>query len=60
MTTTTVTGLELLRTRMAAALAAQLPGHIERLNWDTAIWIYRFAETALWVQRDFDFESERI
>jgi phenylacetate-CoA ligase len=35
MTTTTVTGLELLRTRMAAALAAQLPGHIERLNWDT-------------------------
>jgi phenylacetate-CoA ligase len=35
MTTTTVTGLELLRTRMAAALAPQLPGHIERLNWDT-------------------------
>jgi phenylacetate-coenzyme A ligase PaaK-like adenylate-forming protein len=29
-----VTELELLRTRMAAALAAEMPGHIERLNWD--------------------------
>jgi phenylacetate-CoA ligase len=34
MTTTTVSELELLRTRMADAIAAQMPGHIERLTWD--------------------------
>ena len=33
MTTTTVTELELLRTRMAGAIGAQMPGHIERLGW---------------------------
>jgi hypothetical protein len=34
MTTTTMTGLELLRTRVAAAIGGQMPGHVERLGWD--------------------------
>ena len=33
MTTTTISGLELLRSRMGGAIAGQLPGHIERLGW---------------------------
>ncbi len=33
MTTTTISGLELLRIRMAGAIAGQMPGHIERLGW---------------------------
>jgi phenylacetate-CoA ligase len=33
MTAATVTELELLRTRMAGALGARLPDHIERLGW---------------------------
>jgi phenylacetate-coenzyme A ligase PaaK-like adenylate-forming protein len=33
MTTTTISGLELLRSRMADAIVGQLPGHIERLGW---------------------------
>ncbi len=33
MTTTTISGPELLRNRMSGAIAGQLPGHIERLGW---------------------------
>jgi hypothetical protein len=33
MTTTVTTDLDLLRTRMAGAMAGQLPGHVERLGW---------------------------
>ena len=33
MTTTMSTDLDLLRTRMAGAMASQLPGHVERLGW---------------------------
>ena len=33
MTTTMTTDLDLLRTRIAGAMAGQLPGHIERLGW---------------------------
>ena len=33
MTTTAISGLELLRSRMGGAIAGQLPGHIERLGW---------------------------
>jgi phenylacetate-CoA ligase len=33
MTTTITTDVDLLRTRMAGAMAGQLPGHIERLGW---------------------------
>ena len=36
MTATTMTGLDLLRARMAAALGGQLPGHIRRLAWSPA------------------------
>jgi phenylacetate-CoA ligase len=33
MTTTITTDVDLLRTRMASAIASQMPGHIERLGW---------------------------
>jgi hypothetical protein len=33
MTTTVTTDLDLLRSRMAGAMAGQLPGHVERLGW---------------------------
>jgi phenylacetate-CoA ligase len=33
MTTTITNDLDLLRTRMAGAMAGQLPGHMERLGW---------------------------
>jgi phenylacetate-coenzyme A ligase PaaK-like adenylate-forming protein len=33
MTATTLTDLDLLRARMAAAIGGQLPGHIRRLGW---------------------------
>jgi phenylacetate-CoA ligase len=36
MTTTTLTGLDLLRARMAAAMAGQMPGHVQRLGWSPA------------------------
>ena len=36
MTATTMTGLDLLRARMAAALGGQLPGHVRRLGWSPA------------------------
>jgi phenylacetate-CoA ligase len=36
MTATTTTDLDLLRARMAAAMGAQLPGHIRRLAWSPA------------------------
>lgn len=34
MTTTTGTGLDLLRARMAAAIGGRMPEHIERLGWN--------------------------
>jgi len=36
MTATTITGLDLLRARMAAAVGGQLPGHVQRLSWSPA------------------------
>jgi phenylacetate-CoA ligase len=36
MTATAITELDLLRARMSAAVAAQLPGHIQRLGWSPA------------------------
>jgi phenylacetate-coenzyme A ligase PaaK-like adenylate-forming protein len=33
MTTASVTGLDLLRTRMSGAIGAQMPGHLQRLGW---------------------------
>ena len=36
MTATTMTDLDLLRARMAAAMGGQLPGHIRRLAWSPA------------------------
>jgi len=36
MTATTMTDLDLLRARMAAALGGQLPGHVRRLAWSPA------------------------
>src|SRR5580700_11771084 len=33
MTATTMTDLDLLRDRMAAAMSSQLPGHVRRLGW---------------------------
>jgi phenylacetate-CoA ligase len=36
MTATTMTDLDLLRARMAAAMAAQLPDHVRRLSWSPA------------------------
>jgi phenylacetate-CoA ligase len=36
MTTTTITGLDLLRARMAAAMGGQMPGHVQRLGWRPA------------------------
>ncbi|HJY00220.1 MAG TPA: hypothetical protein VJ351_05330 [Streptosporangiaceae bacterium] len=33
MTATTMTDLDLLRARMAAAMSSQLPGHVRRLAW---------------------------
>ena len=36
MTTTTITGLDLLQTRMAAAMGGQMPGHVQRLGWRPA------------------------
>jgi phenylacetate-CoA ligase len=36
MTTTTITGLDLLRARMAAAMGGQMPGHVQRLGWSPA------------------------
>jgi len=35
MTATTMTDLDLLRARMAAAIGGQLPGHIRRLAWSS-------------------------
>ena len=34
MTTATITGLELLRTRVSGAVSRQMPEHIGRLGWD--------------------------
>jgi phenylacetate-coenzyme A ligase PaaK-like adenylate-forming protein len=36
MTATTMTDLDLLRARMAAAVGGQLPGHVRRLGWSPA------------------------
>jgi len=36
MTTTTITGLDLLRARMAAAMGGQMPVHVQRLGWSPA------------------------
>ena len=36
MTATTMTDLDLLRARMAAAMGSQLPGHVRRLGWSPA------------------------
>jgi phenylacetate-CoA ligase len=36
MTATTITGLDLLRARMAAAMGGQLPAHVQRLSWGPA------------------------
>jgi len=36
MTATTITELDLLRARMAAAMGGQMPGHIQRLGWSPA------------------------
>jgi phenylacetate-CoA ligase len=36
MTATTMTDLDLLRARMAAAMGGQLPGHVRRLGWSPA------------------------
>src|SRR5580658_7263371 len=33
MTTTSITGLDLLRARMSAAIGTQMPGHLQRLGW---------------------------
>jgi phenylacetate-CoA ligase len=33
VTTTSATGLDLLRTRMSGAIGAQMPGHLQRLGW---------------------------
>ena len=33
MTATTITGLDLLRARMAGAIGGQMPGHVQRLGW---------------------------
>jgi phenylacetate-coenzyme A ligase PaaK-like adenylate-forming protein len=33
MTTTAVTGLDLLRARMSGAMGTQMPGHLRRLRW---------------------------
>jgi phenylacetate-CoA ligase len=35
MTTTASTGPGLLRARIAAAIGGRMPGHIERLGWDS-------------------------
>ena len=36
MTATTMTDLDLLRARMAAAIGGLLPGHVRRLAWSPA------------------------
>jgi phenylacetate-CoA ligase len=33
MTTTSITGLDLLRARMSGAIGEQMPGHLQRLRW---------------------------